>query len=137
MINFKNKIGFSLIELLVALTITGILCAISIPLYSQHIVKARRLEAAATLTNLALALEEYFTEHHSYKDATPAKLGFADKIAHEHYQLIIVAATDTNFKISAEPLAEQAIKDQECLALTLNSLGEENITGHGNWKECW
>lgn len=129
--------GFSLIEMLIVVAIIGILSAICIPAYSEHVLHEKRLEATLSLTKLSLALEQYYTMHNTYKTATLASLGLEDKIAHSQYQLIIASATDSDYKLEAKPLANQAIKDTQCATLTLSSSGEKGITGLGTIQDCW
>lgn len=133
----KQIIGFSLFELLIALAIIGILASISIPLYSQHLIHEKRIEAAMTLSKLAVALEQYYTIHNTYKDASLSALGFPEKIADNRYSLKIASATDSDFNLAAQPLAEQADKDTICGTLTLNSLGVKSMTGSGKLADCW
>lgn len=137
MIIFRFQKGFSLLELLIVFILIGLLSALSIPIYSHYFIQQRRLEATVTLSQLALALENYYTEHNSYQGATLSTLHFSEWIADHHYQLTIVAATDNHFLIQAKPFAEQAEKDTVCGTLMLNTEGEKMITGSGSIETCW
>lgn len=130
----KKIVGFSLIELLTVIAILSIISAFCLPIYSQHILQAKRTEATFSLTKLASALEQHYSIHHTYKNATLQSLGFSEKIADNRYQLSLVT-TESSYKIAAAPLATQA--DAMCGTLTLNTQGEKGLTGSGNLKDCW
>lgn len=131
------KNGFSLIELLITLAVIGILAAIAMPLYSQHLIKEKRLDAIATLSRLSLALEEYFITNHSYQGASLERLGFDETIASSHYKLAIQFIAENDFELHAIPLGEQMEKDQLCGTLTLNSNGARKISGSAKLEDCW
>ncbi len=133
----KKQKGFNLIELLIAVSIIGILSAICLPLFSHHIIKERRLEAAVAMHKLAVAFEHFYVVHHSYKTATLKDLAIPEKIADNRYQLIIAAASDSDFKLQAKPLGDQAKKDPLCGILTLDSHGNKSISGSGKLTDCW
>lgn len=63
------KAGFSLIEILITLSIIGILAIVSMPHYTQYITQAHRAQATSILMQLSAALEEYHLEHNAYTDA--------------------------------------------------------------------
>ena len=55
----KNKKGFTLIEIMIVVTIVGILAAIAIPAYLDHTVKAKLTEVSSAMDALAQAALEY------------------------------------------------------------------------------
>ncbi len=61
----KNK-GFSLIELLVVLTIVSILSAIALPKYNEYKANAFDTRAKSDLRSIALAEEAHFLEKEEY-----------------------------------------------------------------------
>ena len=63
---FLSKTGFSLIELMIVVTIIGILAAIAIPGYLGYQKKAARTEAFTNLENLRLLEEQFFAENGRY-----------------------------------------------------------------------
>jgi prepilin-type N-terminal cleavage/methylation domain-containing protein len=69
-----DKKGFTLVELIIVVTIIGILAMIAIPAYVGQQKKAARTEAFANLENLRLLEEQYFAENGCYymTGATPA-----------------------------------------------------------------
>ncbi len=65
-----NTKGFTLIELMVAVAIVGILAAIAIPSYQDSMRKSRRADAQGALMNFANGMERHYTEVNTYCDAS-------------------------------------------------------------------
>ena len=60
MIPEKNRRkGFTLIELLIVIAIIGILAAVAIPMYKQHVIRARMAEAINAMRYIATAMSAY------------------------------------------------------------------------------
>jgi type IV pilus assembly protein PilE len=64
--------GFSLIELMIVVAIIGILAAIAIPNYNEHVTRSRITEAVATLSDMRVRLEQYFQDNRQYTGACVA-----------------------------------------------------------------
>ena len=63
---FFKKNGFTIIELMVVITIIAFLAMIAVPNMMHYVAKAKRTEAYAQLASLALAQKAYFAEHGAY-----------------------------------------------------------------------
>ncbi|MEJ2177563.1 MAG: type IV pilin protein [Gammaproteobacteria bacterium] len=59
--------GFSLIEVLVTLTLVGIIVSAAIPAYSAYAISSRQAGGMAHLGKISIAMEQYFTKYHSYE----------------------------------------------------------------------
>jgi type IV pilus assembly protein PilE len=123
--------GFSLIELLVAICILGILAGISYPSYISQIQKARRSDAHTALLLLAARMEYYFTEHNEYTGADLNKLGLRETSAQNFYRLEIVSPSPSSFKLTAIPIGPQA--SDPCGSLSLDHINQKNASQ----SNCW
>jgi type IV pilus assembly protein PilE len=127
----STEFGFSLFELLIVLTIIGILTVIAYPIYTHALIKTRRSEAKVALINLANRMEGYYLENNnSYSGATLAKLSSNEKTDHNFYKLSLYSTNNT-YKITAAA----TFHDPECQCFILNELGEK--TNSGSLDQCW
>lgn len=62
----RPNAGFSLLELLTALALIGVLFAIALPNYSDYIRKSQVSEATATLLEYRTRLEQYYQDNRKY-----------------------------------------------------------------------
>lgn len=62
----KLQKGFTLIELMITVVIIGILSAIAIPSYTQHLIKASRAAVQTELMQLAALQEKIYLNSNSY-----------------------------------------------------------------------
>ncbi|NOS98855.1 MAG: prepilin-type N-terminal cleavage/methylation domain-containing protein [Methylotenera sp.] len=64
--------GFSLIEIMVVVAITGILASIAIPSYTDYVKKGKAAEAPANLADLRVKMEQYYQDNRTYVGGTCA-----------------------------------------------------------------
>ncbi|HEY5602334.1 MAG TPA: type IV pilin protein [Gammaproteobacteria bacterium] len=107
-----NK-GFTLIELVIALTVLGILAAIGYPSYQNQVAKSRRGDAQAALMGFANAMERYYTQNNTYAGAAVGGGGVFPAEApvdgsNKYYDLSIPTATVSAYTLRAVPKNGQA-----------------------------
>ena len=137
----SSESGFSFVELMVTIAILGILAAIAVPSYSEHIMRSRRTDAINALNDLALRLEQRYTDINAYAGATIATDPATDVLASANspegfYTLAINAVAATTFSVTATPTGAQA-SDTLCGSYTLDHLGTRSVSGTGGQQNCW
>ena len=63
---FKNKKGFTLIELMIVIAIIGILAAIAIPQFAKYRTRAYNSAALSDLKNFRTDVEAFYADHDRY-----------------------------------------------------------------------
>jgi type IV pilus assembly protein PilE len=113
--------GFTLIELMIVVTVVAILAMLALPSYTRQVQKSRRAQGKADLTELAQQLEREFTVNRSYAGYA---LGFTtsprDPGALVGYNLT-GAITQPAYVLTATAVGPQAT--DLCGNLTLSNTG--------------
>jgi type IV pilus assembly protein PilE len=135
-----KKNGFSLIELMIAVGIVGILAAIAIPSYSAYVRRANRTDATRTLSLTAQALERCYSQSFTYAVATCPVAGVTPTTSAQGYYTVtinLVAGPPESYTLSAVPLLAPQTADAICTGFTLDSTGKQDATPIGNAQTCW
>lgn len=140
--------GFTLIELMLAVAIAGILAAVAYPAFTSAVQRSRRADAAAVLTAVVQAQERYRSNRSSYA-AELTDLGVeADKIT-KHYTLALagVGATPSfvsGYQATASVRADSPqAADVDCSTLTARLEGANLVylatdkNGQDKSSLCW
>jgi len=72
---YKKEQGFTLMELMIAVVIVGILAAFALPSYFEQVERSRQTEGQALLARILQGQERYFTENLTYT-STLTDLGY-------------------------------------------------------------
>ena len=121
--------GFSLLELLIAIAILGLLAAISFPSYKEQVTRSRRADAKVALYGIAEQVERHYSENYSY-DGISSKLSFPHDSSQGYYKIDIVVpdpTRGTGFLLTATPQKGQEVNDLDCQSFTFSDTGVENI----------
>lgn len=125
--------GFTLIELMVAVTIVAIIAAIAYPSYLSHVTKSRRADAKVALNALQLSEEKYRASNSSY--GTLANLNASSTTSGGYYTIAISGLSATEYTLTATgATGTSQASDTGCTTMTLKY--SSNITT-ASPTACW
>ncbi|KMY86288.1 Type IV pilus biogeneis protein PilE [Candidatus Paraburkholderia calva] len=138
--------GFSLLELIIALGVAGIIATFAIPAYRTHIAKAHRLDAAALMRAVQFVETSRLSQTPggdvialpAGMDRVPSGGGVAAIYA---LTLLLESASNGGYTIEAAPIASGAMQDDACGIFVIDATGSK--TNHTNANEaarsssCW
>jgi len=125
--------GFSLLELMIAVVIVGILASVAYPSYMEYVRRSDRAEGQALLMEAAARQERFFAQNRRYvvANADIASLGLQARSRNGRYALTVAAGGSGNggYLLSVVPQRN----DPRCGTLTLDALGQRSPAA----AECW
>lgn len=145
--------GFSLIELMIAVAIVGILAAVAYPAYTDSVRKGKRAEARAALMDLLQQQERYMTQMNTYETfsagspgSLPFKgfsspngsLGESSHLLGARLCQAVGAVSPTKrdcIEVFAEPQAG-VFSDPQITSLAIDTMGRRTCTGSLT-ERCW
>jgi type IV pilus assembly protein PilE len=131
---FRQQRGFTLIELMIAVAIVGILAAVAYPSYVSHLSKQRRAEAQAVLLDIAGRQQQFLLDTRSYTDqATLVARGLSIPTSVQTYYTVTITpeTPTTTFTATAQPIGSQA--SDACGTLSVTQAGVKSASS----TSCW
>ncbi len=131
--------GFTLIELMIAVVIIGILFAFAMPSYERSVLRAHRADAQGILLDISAREERFLAQNNSYTLLiSPANgLNLGTTTSSEGYYNLAVAPGGTgniatSYLVTATATGGQT-GDTDCTIITYSSAGVKS----GTTGNCW
>ena len=128
----RRTSGFTLVEILIVITIIGVLASIAYPSYQQYVVKANRAAAQQFLLEAASVQHQYFFANNGNGYATQTTLIGASGLlstpsnVSSYYDITSAPTTETTsatFTITATPVTGGMQSDDS--TLSINNIGSK------------
>jgi type IV pilus assembly protein PilE len=122
--------GFSLIDVMIAIAIVGILASIAWPAYQSAVRKSNRAAAEAHLSDIAQRQQQYLLDQRSFA-SNLTTLGLVTPATVVPFYTIAIAASagpPPSFTATATPIGSQAA-DLSGQALTITNTGAKGPSG--------
>jgi type IV pilus assembly protein PilE len=126
----KMQKGFTLIELMIVVTIIGILAAVAIPAYQDYVLRGKMVQATAGLSEGRIRLEQYFQDNKTYAGA-----GSPCPPATEYFTFNCGVPTISTYTITAT--GKGHLLDYSYTINELNAKTSTTPFSHGSSATCW
>jgi len=134
--------GFTLIEMLLVVSIVAVLAAIAFPQFQELMKRSKRTEGKAALLAASQKMERYNTNNGRYPD-TMAAAGVStksniDSPSSSAYNIAVAAGATGSLNTSWVFTATPVFSDPKCGNLLIDNLGNKTISGAvAETTRCW
>lgn len=125
--------GFTLIEVMMVMVVIGILAAIALPSYQEHVRQARRAEVSAVLLENAQLLERHYTRYGAYDAEPAAGLDTQSPPAGNAVYRIVASLTAEGFTVTATAVPGGLMDGDACATYSVNQVNQRTPDD----SKCW
>ena len=133
--------GFTLIELMIAVAVIGILSAIALPSYTSYIARGKITDAVASLADYRVKMEQFYQDNRIYGTASAACPVVVANSLSFTYSCVVGSATPTvaytATATSIAPALGSTTGDYSYTITELNAKSTSKFKGTVVTKSCW
>lgn len=120
--------GFTLIELMICVTVVGLLSSVAYPAFSSTMASTRRSDALLALMKVQMLQERFRSEHPSYAELS--QLGMGSGTPSRYYDISVLSPSPDGYVVHAAAIGSQQ-RDTWCrhLRLTVDGLNVSYASG--------
>ncbi len=132
----KSMAGFTLLELIIALVIAGVLAIVSIGSYRTYVLQSRRIDGVNMLLSISLAEEKYRASNTTY--GTLAQVWSGVTTSPEGYYTVTISnLTATTYTLTATAVGNQGNDSANGTSCATLTLAMSNGTITKTPSACW
>jgi len=115
--NRKTSNGFTLVEILIVVAIIGILAAVAVPAYFNHVLRTRQAEAYHNLLDIKAAQEMFYAQNNRYAPYSEGD-SFLDLLSFDisditYYSYLITSPGSTFTAVAEGKATMKKLKDYD------------------------
>lgn len=128
--------GFSLVELIIVVSIVAILASIAFPVYQEHVRKGNRVDAKSTLLSIVMEEEKHRASNLTY--GTLAQVwGGATTTPEGNYTLAITGISATGYTVTATAVGDQVNDTQSGVSCATITITANGLVQTRTPTQCW
>ena len=128
--------GFTLIEIIIAVAIVGILSAVALPSYRDYVTRGRIPEATSALATYQVKMEQWFQDNRKYRKDDACGALPNDYTDGKSFDISCTASSDTAYTLTATGKSTMS-----GFTFTINQAGTKKTTaaptGWNTSNTCW
>lgn len=139
----RKTAGFTLIEVLIVVTLIAILTAIALPSYQDYVRRSKITEATSNLSDVRLRLEKFYADNRRYGTAGVCGVPMPAATDQRYFTITCVSANpagagDQTYVVTAAGVATQGMTGFTYTLNESNTRGSTfTVAGWNNSATCW
>lgn len=131
--------GFTLLEVMITVAIVGILAAIALPSYFNHIERSKIIDATVKLGDYRAQLEKYFLDHRTYNNGGACGVPAPTAGASDAFELSCALGGNPATEYTITATGRPAYGMSSSFVYTVNQANAKTSAGPGwtSGSNCW